>query len=410
MRLALLLALLLWAPAQAAITWVGEGHKTEFSGNLEGQARWAQNPDVAQDPPLLQDWDNEAFHLASANLTLKTTFSASRLEANWYTRYAASKLFKGKQPFFPDGWLAARVYNFPNRLVARQLVDLTYEEQTKSDRVDTLLNKFYYEWDTAEARFALGRLFINYGQGEVFNPINPFNQPLGLAGQTNVAQGNDGARAAFFLSGETTLELFVLGDKQLEENDDSTITPTGWLRLEHRFPTWQVELVGGHDQKRRKAGGQLNVPVGGAMVFIQALYSSAPDGEDGEDLLDALAGYDHQLNADWHLRLEGGYQEEEDDAALSPQTLEGRLLPFEKFLALANSWETHPLVELSATLIHDLDTQFGYGVARLRWSLYENWEWDFFAFAPVWEKRASEGNLVQNLITRDVGTALRVFF
>jgi hypothetical protein len=398
----LALALLATSSALAGPTWQWGGATTEISGNADAQTRATSNPDTAKESPYFQNWDNDQFSVGSLNLASKTSWQKARLEFNGFGRHAQSELYR-------DDFLAPRFMNFPNRLVARDLFGLQHYAETQTSRSDVVLNKANVEYDAESARFTLGRQYINYGIGESFNPINPFNQPLGLVGAANVAQGNDGGRAAFFLSERSTLEFFLFGDKQY---DRDVITRTAWLHWEWR-PTdeWQVDAVIGEDQERNKSGFQINRIVGDGMVFTQALYSSAQlDNLPGEELWDVLVGYDNQFTSEWHVRLEGGYQERDDEIGLADLTrLNGRFFPFEYFVSFANQYEAHPLLNLSGSLIHDVKTNFGYFVGKATWAFKDDWEWDLFVFAPVYQNSA-ESTAIQELITTDVGTALRVFF
>lgn len=399
----LLLALSFLSLSAHAVTWELGEVQIETSGNVEAQARHTWNPQTAQDFPLRQDWEESNFGVLMGNLNTRAQFQNSRLDANVFLRQAHS-------PLYEQGFAAPNIMNFPNRLVARDVFRLNYSRQDDDRQTDAVVNKFVYELDGDDARFSFGRMFVNYGVGEVFNPINPFNQPLGLVSALNVAQGSDGMKAAFFLSDRSTLSFFLMGDKQLYGEQDR-ITRTLWLHWEYRLAdNWQFDVVAGEDQKRNKAGVQATYSFSEAMVFLQALYSSEyVDGNESENLWDLMLGYDKQFTALWHLRVEAGHQETDQELIVPNTTqLNGRYLPYEYFVTVANSYDIHPLVELSATLIHDVKTDFGYGLARASWSVVKNWEWDFFFFTPVYH--SAESTQVQRLITTDVGTALRFFF
>lgn len=389
--------------ALAELAWERGDFKMEASGNMEAQGRHSWNPQVARDFPLSQNWREENFGAVMGNLNLKAEFRESRLDTNIFLRQAHS-------PLYQQGQVAPRIMNFPNRLVARDVFRLNYSRQDSDHQTDAVINKLAYEFEADDSRFSFGRMFVNYGAGEIFNPINPFNQPLGLVSALNVAQGSDGLKASFFLSERSTLSFFLLGDKQLYGEQDK-ITRTLWLHWEYALnEDWQLDVVAGEDQKRNKSGLQLNYRLQEAMVFAQALYSSEyTDNTSSENLWDFMLGYDNQFTSDWHLRVEAGHQENDDQLVVANSTqFNGRYLPFEYFVAVANSYEIHPLVDLSATLIHDVKTEFGYALTRASWSVAKNWEWDVFFFTPIYH--SDEANLVQRLITTDVGTAVRVFF
>lgn len=376
----------------------------EVSGNVEGQYRQLNNPNSAKRFPLNQDWETSDYKLGMANLNVKAEFKESRIEANWFGRYAQS-------PLFADNQLAPRLITFPRKLVARDVFRLDHSRQDGNHLIDGVLNKFYYELGGEDSRFAIGRMFINYGTGEVFNPINPFNQPLGLVAQSNIAQGNDGMKATFFPSERATLNFYLLGNKRLEDYENQ-ITRTLWLHGEYRLgDNWQFDYVLGEDQKRNKFGGQVSFIWKDAMFFAQLLESSSfIDNMASQQLTDILLGYDHQLTGRWHLRIEAGYQEiDKQLLAVNPAALGDRLLPYEYFVAVAQTFELHPLVKTSATLIHDFKTRFVYGLGRVSWSVYDDVEWDLFGNVPLYWIE-DESNLVQKIFPAEVGTGLRVFF
>jgi hypothetical protein len=238
----------------------------------------------------------------------------------------------------------------------------------------------------------------------------PSTNRLGLIAQSGIAQGNDGFKVSFFPSEASTINFYLLGDKR-QEDFENQITRTLWIQGEYRFSeSLQVEYVIGEDQRRNKAGGEISYVLGDGIIFLQALYSSAfINKKPSENLIDFVAGYDHQLTSKWHLRLEGGYQEfDEKLFSNNPLGLTDRFLPYEYFIAVGNSFELHPLVKLSTTIVYDIKTHFTYGIARVGWSVAKNIEWDLFASSPIHANK-DEQNVIQDLITTDVGTSLRAF-
>ena len=388
--------------------------ETSIEGNIEVQGRHSWNNDEAQSLPfpITQDWNEADSYLMVGNLNPKLELENSRFEANWFLRHSVSELYR-------DSYLAPRIFTFPNKLVARDLFKLQYRHDGADSQTDSVINKLYYEWSLAQHRVSLGRIFINYGTGEIFNPINPFNQPTGLTSINNVAQGNDGAQIKFFLNDKHTLDFIVLGDKSLEKYEghiDRTLWIHGELQASGEL---QIDYVGGQDQKRNKIGGQLSYTFTEAMVFFQTLYQSSyfeDDFQDSHSLLDMMLGYDEQLTAKWHLRLEAGYQKKNEVFIFNPNSIGDRFLPVEYFIALANQYEIHPLVKIGGTVISDFTTGFTYFIARSTFSLGSNIEADIFAFTPLAKgktdnsSRNQANNLAQKFVTQDLGVALRAFF
>lgn len=382
--------------------------KSELSGNIEGQVRHAKNnPEAKED--LFQNWNNENFYLLYGNLNGKVEIGNSRIEANWFNRYSQSDLYEPKQPS-PLGdtpYLATRIFTFPNKLVARDVFKLQHIRQDDNYQFESILNKLYYEMELEENRFMFGRMYVNYGLGEIFNPINPFNQPTGLTAISQVAQGNDGFSFTFFVSDIHTVQFLLLGDKSIE-GYDGEIDRTLWAHGEYQYSDkLQLDYVIGEDQNRHKIGGQVSYRFEEAMVFIQGLYQSQNVKNDpSNNLVDILLGYDQQVTNKWHVRLEAGYQKE--DRYVNAQSFE-RFLPTEYFVALANVYELHPLVKVNGTIVNDIKSGFTYLIAKGIYDIGHDMEAEIFGFVPVAKGDAAD-NVAQKLVTTDIGLALRAFF
>lgn len=387
--------------------------ETDLSGNLEGQFRNVNNNDEAKEAPLFQDWDNENFYMVYGNLNGKVEFESSRFEANVFGRYTQSDLY---DPAFHPGrgdfpYLATKIYTFPNQLVARDVFKMQHTKQEGNWQEELVLNKLYYELDFEQNRFMIGRIYINYGLGEIFNPINPYNQPTALTSVSQVAQGNDGASFTFFINDSHNIQFLLLGDKKIEGYEDGKIDRTIWAHGEYQYSDkLQFDYVLGEDQKRQKAGGQISYQFEEAMVFTQAFYQSEyvhdDNGLPSENLWDVLLGYDQQITNKWHIRVEAGYQEKDD--FLNAQDFQ-RFLPTEYFIALANVYDIHPLVKLNLTLIEDVKSGFAYMITKATYNFWESMEVEGFWFQPV-SKGDEPDNLAQRLVTTDVGVSLRAFF
>jgi hypothetical protein len=265
-----------------------------------------------------------------------------------------------------------------------------------------------YQWTFEEHRFTVGRMFINYGQGEIFNPLNPFNQPTSLNSITNFSQGNDGVNFTFYVDEKHVMNFYVLGDKS-QEGYEGQLEKTLWLHGEYAHSEeLQFDYVVGEDQNRHKIGGQVTYLAEEAMIFGQLLYQSDyVNQRKSHNLWDLVLGYDEQLTSKWHLRVEGGYQKRNRHQEV--MSFNTRFLPTEYFLALSNKYEIHPLVNLQGSIITDVKSGFTYFVGRSTFSLSSNTEAEIFAFSPV-AKGSSTEFPVQKLVTTDVGLTLRAFF
>lgn len=381
--------------------------ESDFSGNLEAQGRHSWNNKMAKDD-LAQDWDEENFYLFYGNVNGKVDFEESRLESNLFARYSNSPLYQTRAAPLP-AYVAPLIFTFPNKLVARDMFKLQHDKKGENYREELILNKFFYETNLSENRLTMGRMYINYGQGEIFNPINPFNQPTGLTSVSQVAQGNDGLSFSYYVNDHHTLDFFVLGDKSLD-NYEGKIDKTLWIHGEYQLSNeLQLDYVLGEDQKRYKVGGQGRYNFSEAMLFVQALYQTDYiDDTASIPLWDAMIGYDQQMTNKWHVRLESGYQK--SNRLMGANTgFNDRFLPTEYFVALANQYEIHPLIKMTGTLINDIKTGFSYFITRNTFDLGHNTEADIFGYIPLAKGNGIE-NPAQKLVTTDIGMSLRTFF
>lgn len=383
--------------------------KTEFSGNLEVQSRNSWNGDEAKSLNLIndqiptQDWDSENFSLIYGNLNAKVDFSNSRLESNFFARHSKSDLYR-------NNYIAPLIFNFPNKLVAREVFKLQNDQDGSDNKTEYVLNKFYYEWTYGEHRFVAGRIYVNYGIGEIFNPINPFNQPTGLTSISQVAQGNDGLNFTFYKDDKHTIDFYFLGDKSLQ-GYEGQIDKTMWAHGEYQWSNnLQLDYVIGEDQKRHKVGGQFRYNFEQSMIFLQTLYQTRYtddiDGDQSHHLWDVMLGFDQQVTNKWHVRVEGGHQKKNEFVT---SLFNDRFLPSEYFIALMNQYEIHPLVKLGGTIINDVKTGFTYFITRNTYSFAKSSEVELFAYLPM-AKGSDIENKAQKLVTTDVGVALRTFF
>ena len=383
--------------------------KTEFSGNLEIQSRNSWNGNEAKNLSLIndqipsQDWDTGNFSLIYGNLNGKVNLSNSRVESNFFVRHSRSDLYK-------DDYIAPLIFNFPNKLVAREIFKLQNDQAGSDNQTEYVLNKFYYEWSYGEHRFVAGRIYVNYGIGEIFNPINPFNQPTGLTSISQVAQGNDGLNFTFYKDDKHTIDFYFLGDKSLQ-GYEGQIDKTMWAHGEYQWSNnLQLDYVIGEDQKRHKVGGHFRYNFEESMIFFQTLYQTRYtddiDGDQSHHLWDVMMGFDQQVTNKWHVRAEGGHQKKNE---FSTSLFNDRFLPSEYFIALVNQYEIHPLVKLGGTIINDIKTGFTYFITRNTYSFAKSSELELFAYLPM-AKGSDIENKAQKLVTTDVGLALSTFF
>ncbi len=378
--------------------------KAGLKGDLELQSRLTKNSSSAQATPLNEDWTDGQMSMALGNLNFKSQFKDSRVEVNWFFRHAQSSLYQENRK-------NVDLINFPNVLVSRDVFKLQYNRRDKDFQTDSILNSFYYELDGEDSSFLIGRMIINYGSGEFFNPINPFNQPLGLVNQRNIHQASDGMKASFYPSSISTINFFLLGDKN-QEDYENQITRTLWIQGELKLSDYLLATyVIGEDQRRNKGGGEIRYQEKSFSLYLQTLYTSnLINRKASENLFDIVFGAKRDMGENWKLSLETGYQERDRRIPnLNNLKFEDRLLPYEFFIApgvmvnFSDKWSS------LTNLIYDPKSQFLFGKTRLTWDFSQYSALDLFASSPLVTRR-EEASLGQRLLTTDIGFALRLMF
>lgn len=317
-----------------------------------------------------------------------------KLESSFFYRRADSDLY-GSTIYTQQNIL------FPKYLVAREGFDLTKNKNTSKYSSDFLLHKFMFTKDFTSSRVELGRLFINYGLGETFNPINPFNLPNGLFVINDLTQSSDGMKYSYFINENSEAILYSFSNKNpltpAHENH-----PTLFSQFNFRNEGNQLTLVGGLDQNRAKVGTEVSVQYLEYLAFFQTLYQFEKD--HNQSLVDAMFGLDRQWTQIWHTRLEFSYQELETKTGIST-----RFLPQEYTIAIANEFETHPLLKLKPIITYDPKANIAFAIFKANLNLLQNLDLEAFALGNLNENKAEETKR-QKLLTRDIGVRFQYYF
>ncbi len=367
-----------------------EGSNFSYEGSVGGQLKTMNRRDESPDR-----WPSpENFSLVHGSLNTKTQLDRARIESSFFYRRSASPLFETNN-------FTKELLVFPRELVVRELVDLNKNKNESNYRSDLLIHRLSYEkeWDTV--RFELGRFFINYGLGEIFNPVNVYNLPNGLFVINDLSQASDGARTTYFYNENMDFVLYTLGDKDYTKVNHP-INPTAMLQATWRYKDWQFLATGGHDEEREKFGGEVSLRFSDYLGFAQVMYQSESPIE--QSLTDAMFGLDRQITEPWHMRLEFAYQEQPKNQLIST-----RFLSQEYTWALAQEYELHPLVKIKPVLTFDPETYLLYGIFKASLSLTQNFEIEAFASGNLNSDPTAE-NTRQKLLTRDLGIRGQYYF
>lgn len=324
--------------------------RSEFSGNLDAQAKGLKNTNTAKD--LGQDWDTENMYLIYSNIQGRFIFRKAKLNINWFLRYSQSELYK-------NDYVAPRFSLYPNNVIHRNIFKLEKIDEADGAVSESILNEFNYEWGDQETVFNFGRMAVNFGEGYVFNPINPFALPSAFSTLQNITQGNDGMKFYIQSDKDFRIHFYIFGDKQFTDYDGK-ITRTLMFRGDWDYSDQvHINYILGEDQKRHKYGFEISYAFDQGQIFGQAVRNSQRlDKEDPGDngLFHYLVGYEKDLTSMWTGRLEFGKYD--TDNSFVEASYNQNFLPQKNFIALVNSLKLTDLVKVQ--LNGSIDPQSGF--------------------------------------------------
>lgn len=368
--------------------------KTDYeytqTGSIGGQARLLVRRDVSP-----ERWDSPTdFYFIHGNFNPKLRINKNTLESSVFFRRADSTIYR-------TNTLVKEPLLFPKDLMAREIFDLNKNDSSATYRSDLILHKLSYVYEFEKFRFEMGRFFINYGLGETFNPINPFNLPTGLFVINDISQGSDGSRTTWFVNDNIDFNFYALGSKDYVDTSHS-VHPTFYGQMEIRQDVLQLNFSGGLDQRRKKIGGQISYSFTDYLAFWQTFYQSSLGLQQG--LYDMVLGLDRQVTQFWHARLEASYQQNDKGEIIST-----RFLPQEYTIALAQEFEAHPLVKLKPVLTFDPETYQTYGLFKVTINATQNFDLEFYAMQYLLNRPHKEV-IRQKIMSGEVGVRGQYFF
>lgn len=386
-----------------------ENFKLHLSGNLDAQLKQLHNPDSAQtiaSQKTSEDWQDETLYLLYTNINAKILIKKhTKVEMNWFARYGVSEIFN-------ENYQAPLYSLYPNEVVARDIFKLEQVDLNGQSRLDSTLNRFTYEWGDEESKAKFGRMWIQYGNGMIFNPINPFNYPLMFSTLQNVHQGNDGFEFFFNTDPKLKLYLYLLGDKRLTDYDEE-ITRTILLRGDWQYSNrLNINYILGEDQKRHKYGLELNYGLDNGAVMLQVVRNTKRiDKEDSEGLTQYGLALERDISANWTIRLEGGHNPQDEMAG---STLYSAYMPpQENFIAAITSVQLTGLVKLRLNLTADPKTDFSYFHMDVNHQYDEKLQFHVFfssALSNNESKAIREQQTAQLMLPTEFGLGLRSEF
>jgi hypothetical protein len=373
--------------------------KTQFKGDVDAQVKGLQNTKTAKD--LGQNWNYETMNLVYGNIDGKFNFRKSSLNINWFFRYSESNLYK-------HDYVAPRFSNYPNNVILRNVFKLKKVDTSDRSITESILNKFSYQWGDNETQFTFGRMYIEYGEGYVFNPIDPFMLPSAFSTLQNIKQGNDGLKFYINSASDFRLHFYVLGDKQFTDFD-GRITRTVMLRGDwDKTNQLHINYILGEDQKRHKYGAELRYSFDEGLVFGQAVRNSQRlDKEDPSDkgLFHYIIGYQKDLTSQLTSRLEFGKYDQ--DNTFTDANYQQNFLPQKNFIALINSYKFSDLVMFRVNTSIDTESGFSYIHADVNHRYDKALQFHVFFSAPMSRAKNETKYAAQRVFAGEAGLGVR---
>lgn len=375
---------------------------TKFKGNIDAQTKGLKNSNQAKE--LGQDWDYETMSLIYGNIDGRFQFKKSSLRVNWFFRHSQSNLYK-------NDYVAPRFSLYPSNVILRNTFKLRKTEKAKSSVTESILNKFSYHWGDEEAQFTLGRMFIEYGEGYTFNPIDPFMLPLSFSTLQNIKQGNDGLMFYISTANDFRMHFYILGDKQFTDYDGK-ITRTVMLRGDWDY-TQQLHInyILGEDQQRHKYGLELRYSFIEGLVYGQAVRNSQRlDKDDAGDkgLFHYIIGYEKDLTQSLTSRVEIGKYDQ--DNRFTEANYQQNFLPQKNFVALINSYKLSDSLTVLLNASIDPESEFSYFHSDLSHKFRKNLQFHVFVSGPMSRSKKEDKYAAQQVFAGEVGLGIRGLF
>jgi hypothetical protein len=355
------------------------------------------------DKDTSSNWDQESAHLLQGNIGFDLDLWGHKFSGNGFFRLAESPLFN-KDP------QAASYSQFPESAVGRDLFKI-FHSKTDGNRTQYgAINQFEYEWSDDELTFKAGRMFINYGEGMFFNPINPFNFVSSLSNSIGTNSGNDGIQFKIHREDQLKLYIYILGDKSFTDYDKK-ITRTAIVRGDWNInKDTNLNYILGEDQKRHKYGLEILRRYKNNKIFAQLVrFSQRLDNEnpDDEGIAHSLLGIETVASDKWTIRIEIGSAENPD----SEEKLDSRYLPFEKIFAMQNNYMFTEELSLKLGVVADHSSQSSLYKSELIYSPTKSLSTKFFASGPMSTPNSKDDNIATlRKIPYEIGLAMQAQF
>lgn len=372
---------------------------------VEAQVKNLTNSDQAKE--VGENWDSEPLSSVYSNMDFNLKLFEHKFKASWFLRHGSSELFANDR-------LGLNYHFFPRSVIARDLIKMQYVHETRTTRTESILNRFTYEFGDEEFKFKIGRMYINWGDGYLANPINPFNVAGFNGGLAKFNQGNDGLEATIQTDDRLRLRIYVMQDRSFRNYRDERVTRTFMLQGEWQYkPDTQVQYILGEDQKRHKYGLQVKKSFEKGMAYFQAVrFSQRLDRQEAGEkgLSHFIVGTEYIFIPKLTTRLEFGTQEFAEDLDEANQ-LSTTFIPLNRIMAIANKYQFSE--QNISNLVYGLDGNSGFSFLSLDHNYIPKKNHEVFArvIAPISETDTN-GALytLQRTLATEASVGYRFFY
>lgn len=344
------------------------------------------------------------FHAGYFNSNLVLDLNEKReIRFNWLFRYYNSEaLYKENVPF--------RSLVYPARSISRNMFKLSKKDTGKYSYTESTLNEFNYNFKDGDTSVSLGRMFVHYGEGMTFNPINPFHRPLLYSNFKNNDQGNDGMIIALHPNDKTTLNIYLFGNQDLEdknENVSRTIFLNASINLNSKN---HLHLIAGEDQQRQTSGFEYKYSFDKGLFFIQGMSKSKRLDlkDESEKVYHALTGLEYDFSKYFSSRIETGHEGHDKKLGVGERSL--NYIALHNFYTLINQISLSDKTRLNLNYTRDFKTTFGYLQTELGYKASKNLEYRAFYSKTVSLKEKHKDAASQNSLPVELGLSLAFNF
>lgn len=248
----------------------------------------------------------------------------------------------------------------------RRLFDLTWTiDDGDRHRTTHRFDRLAAEYELGEWRATIGRQAVSWGSGIVFNPLDLFNPFAPTVVDRDYKAGDDLIELDRLLASGGDLQFLAVGRRDADHDVTGDAASVGG-KWRQPFGSGEIELAGGRHYEDHVAGVTVHLPLGGALLRSDWVYTVLDDG--GADL-SWLVNIDYTFTiadknvytfAEWFTNG-FGVDDEPIDLTQLPQALVDRLergetfTLMEHYVALGTRIEWHALVSQTATWIVNAD-------------------------------------------------------